>query len=291
MQTGITFDNWWALALIPVFIAFIVIVSKNLYFNSVFRKRITIMLRIMLILCLSIALASPNIKTTLNRTCTIFIADVTDSLSQNSGNLESFIQETLNYATKKDITGIISFARDAVVVKMPDPNNKFSPLNTMVKTDGSNIENALTLAHSIMPKNTAKRLVLLTDGKETSGNSVEKAKLLNRLGYTIDIVPFETNIQNEVQIEEFAAPKQVNAKERYDISLKVNSNVDTKAVIRLYQNRTLAQEKEVELYRGENLLLSQILPKKAELLHILLRLLQTVILYFRTISCLLLLRF
>ena len=172
---------------------------------------------------------------------------------------------------------------------MPDPNNKFSPLNTMVKTDGSNIENALTLAHSIMPKNTAKRLVLLTDGKETSGNSVEKAKLLNRLGYTIDIVPFETNIQNEVQIEEFAAPKQVNAKERYDISLKVNSNVDTKAVIRLYQTGPWLR-KRVELYRVKIFSFTDT-SEESGIVTYLLRLLQTVILYFRTISCLLLLRF
>lgn len=253
MQTGITFDNPWALALIPVLIAFIIIAGKNLHFGSVIRKRMIIALRILLVLCLLTSLASPSIKATLNRTGTIFIADVSDSLKRSGDTIQTFVQEALKYASNKDITGIISFADEAAVVKMPDDNNKAFALNTRIKTDGTNIENALTLAHSIMPENTAKRLVLLTDGKETSGNAVEKAKLLNRLGYTLDIVPVEGIYHDEVQIEEFNAPKQVNAKERFDISLKVNSNVNTKAVIRLYQNRMLAQEKVVELYKGENL--------------------------------------
>lgn len=251
MQIGITFDYPWALALIPVLIAFIIIVGKNMHF--LFRKRIIMALRVVLILCLSIALASPNIKTTLNRTGTIFIADVSDSLNRNSGSIQTFINEALNHASKKDVTGIISFADEAVVVKMPDENNRAFPLNTRIKTDETNIGNALTLAHSIMPENTAKRLVLLTDGKETAGNALEKAKLLNRLGYTLDVVSVQGYVENEVQIEEFTVPQQVNAKERFDISVKVNSNIDTKAIIRLYQNRVLAHEKAVELYKGVNL--------------------------------------
>ncbi|NLX76017.1 MAG: VWA domain-containing protein [Clostridiaceae bacterium] len=253
MRIGVTFDNPWALALIPVLAAFIIITGRKLYFSTKARKRAIIALRIMLVLCLSMALASPGIRTTLKQTGTVFIADVSDSMNRNSSILQFFIEDSLKHASRRDITGIISFAADAVVVKMPDDSRKSLPLNTRIRTEGTDIENALTLAHSIMPENTAKRLVLLTDGKETSGNAVEKAKLLSRLGYTIDVAPFPGNIGYEVQIEEFNAPKQVNSKERYDISVKINSTVDTKAVIRLYQNRTLAQEKEVELYRGENL--------------------------------------
>jgi len=253
MQTGVTLDNPWALALVPVLVAFIIITAKKLHFGSIFKKRMIIALRIMLVLCIAVAMASPAVKSTFNRTGTVFIADVSDSIIRSSDSMQSFVRQALDYSSKKDVTGFISFADEAVVVKMPDDNNRDFSLNTRIKTDGTNIENALTLAHSIMPGTVAKRLVLLTDGKETSGDALKKVKLLNRLGYTVDVVPIEGIYQEEVQIEEFNAPKQVNAKERFDISLKVNSNINTTAVIRLYQNRTLAQEKVVELYKGDNL--------------------------------------
>jgi len=253
MRTGITLDNPWALALVPVLIAFIIITARSLHFGSLIRKRLIIALRITLILCLVIAMASPAVKSSYNRTGTVFIADVSDSIIRSSDRIQSFVQQALNHASKKDIAGFISFADEAVVVKMPDDSNKTFSLNTRIKTDGTNIENALTLAQSIMPETVAKRLVLMTDGKETSGNALEKAKMLNRLGYTVDVVPIEATGQDEVQIEDFSAPKQVNAKERFDISLKVTSNINTNAVIRLYQNRMLVQEKTVELYKGANL--------------------------------------
>lgn len=253
MQKEIIFDNYWALMLIPVLIAFIIIVGRNLHFRSTLRKRITMAIRIMLVLCLSIALAAPSITTRLNRTGTIFIADVSDSTKASGGNMQDFIDQALHFAQRKDITGVVAFANDATVVKMPDNENTSFSLDTRLRSNDTNIQRALTLSQSIMPENVAKRLVLLSDGKQTSGNAIETATLLNRLGYTVDVARVGTVTGKEVQIEEFTSPKQVNAKEVFDISVKIKSNVDTKAIIRLYENRALAQEKVVELYEGDNL--------------------------------------
>jgi len=252
MQTGITFDNPWILALIPVLAAFVITAGKKLHFRSAAKKRMVTAIRILLMICLVLAMSSPNIKSSFGQTGTIFLADVSDSLKRSGDDMRAFVQQSLYYAAKKDITGFISFADEAAIVKMPDQNNKDFSLNTRIKTDGTNIEKALTMAQSIMPENTAKRLVLLTDGKETAGNALEKAKMLNRLGYTVDIVPFNNIINDEVQMDELNSPKQVNAGERFDITLKISSSTNTNAIIRLYQNRTLAQEKTVELYKGDN---------------------------------------
>ena len=82
-------------------------------------------------MCLSIALAAPSITTKLNRTGTIFIADVSDSTKANRDSMQAFIDEALNYAQNKDITGAVTFANDAAVVKMPD--NKNTPFSLDVR--------------------------------------------------------------------------------------------------------------------------------------------------------------
>ena len=96
---------------------------------------------------------------------------------------------------------------------MPDNKNTPFSLDVRLRSNDTNIQRALTLSQSIMPENVAKRLVLLSDGKQTSGNALETAALLKRLGYTLDVVRVETVTGDEVQIEEFISPKQVNAKE------------------------------------------------------------------------------
>ncbi len=253
MRIGITLDYPWALALFPVLAAFVIITGRNLRLASAFKKRAVVSLRVVLMLILTLAIASPTVLSGMNRTTTIFLADISDSVKDRTGDMEAFIGEAAKHASNRDSTGVISFAGEARVIQMPGVNNGMLTLHDRLQSAGTDMEKPMILARSIMPENTAKRLVMLTDGKETGGNALETARLLKQLGYTLDVVPFVSELKAEVQMEEFSAPKQVNAKERFDVTVKINSNTNTRATVRLYGNRTLTAEKEVDLYTGENL--------------------------------------
>lgn len=253
MQIGITFDNPWVLALFPVLAAFTFITARKLRLGSAVKKRVIPALRVLLILVLLLAIAAPEISSKSNRTATIFITDLSDSLRDRKGELEAFVQEAISHAENRDVTGVIAFGDEARVIRMPEDRAGTAALPDRLQSDGTDIEKAMLLARSIIPEDAAKRLVLLSDGKETKGDALETARLLKRLGYTLDVVPFTSEEKAEVQIEAFSAPKQVNAGERFDVSVKITSNIQTKASVRLFGNRTLTAEKEVDLYPGENL--------------------------------------
>ena len=253
MQIGITFDNPWVMALFPVLAAFILITAKKLRLGSAFKKRAIPALRILLIFVLLLALAAPEISSKANKTATIFIADLSDSIRGKKNELNAFVSEAVSHAENRDITGLIAFANESRVIRMPEDKAGYGELPDRMQSDETNIEKALLLARSIIPEDAAKRLVLLSDGKETKGDALNAARLLKRLGYTLDVVAFGSDEKAEVQIEEFSAPKQVNAKERFDVSVNISSNIQTKAIVRLFGNRTLTAEKEVDLYPGKNL--------------------------------------
>ena len=253
MQIGITFDNLWVMALFPVLAAYVIITAKKLRLGSAFKKHAVPALRILLIFVLLLALAAPEISSKANKTATIFMADLSDSIRGKKSEMDGFISEAVSHAGNRDITGLIAFADESRVIRMPQDTAGFGSLPDRMQSDGTNIEKAMLLARSIIPEDAAKRLVLLSDGKETKGDALEAARLFKRLGYTLDVVAFDADEKAEVQIEEFSAPKQVNAKERFDVSVKITSNVQTKATVRLFGNRALTAEKEVDLYPGENL--------------------------------------
>lgn len=253
MQIGINFEYPWALALFPVLAAFILITGRTLKAGSAIKNRAIHIIRLLLLLLLLLAASSPNVSLKPKKTTTIFIADVSDSVKDKTGEMESFIKAAMENASERDISGVISFGNDAAIIQMPEDGPVFTNLKSRTKSDGTNIEKALIMARSIMPPDYSKRLVLLTDGKETGGSALETARLLARLGYTLDVVPYVSDEKPEVQLDEFTAPKQVNAKERFDVIVKVKSNVNTRANIRLFGNRTLTAEKQVDLYKGDNL--------------------------------------
>lgn len=253
MRIGITFNNPWVLGLLPILAAFTIVTARKLRLGSAVKKRVIPALRILLIFILLLAMAAPEVSSRADKTATVFIADLSDSLRDKKDELEAFIDEALSHAGNRDVTGLIAFADEARVVRMPEIRGEMVALPDRLQSGGTDMEKAMMLARSIIPENAAKRLVLLTDGKQTKGDALEAARLLKRLGYTLDVVPFSTEEKAEVQIESFSAPKQVNAGERFDVTVKVKSNVPTKATLRLFGNRTLTAEKEVELYPGDNL--------------------------------------
>jgi Mg-chelatase subunit ChlD len=255
MQIGIMLENPWLLTLFPVLAAFIILSAKNLNTGSMIRKRISIMLRLLLVFCLVLAISGLTVAAKANRTVTLFVADISDSVRDRIGEMEAFINEAMSGMTNRDTAGIISFAGQASVILLPQEKKGFSNLYLQqpVEADQTDIQNAMTLARSVMPENAAKRLVLITDGKETKGDAVETARMLNHIGYTINVVPFVSDQKAEVQLDEFTAPKQVSAKERFDVNVKIYSNIGTEATVRLFANRTLTAEKKVQLYHGENL--------------------------------------
>jgi len=253
MQIGVTLEHPWILALVPVFIVYVILAGRRIKHMPSLKKRIAQVLRIFLMITLTLAAASPSVQTKAGTTTTIFAADISDSNKKSLDEIEYFIGEAMKNAGNKDFTGVITFAAESSVLKMPSKENTAVSIDSRIKSDSTDIEKAIVAARSIMPENTSKRIVLLTDGKETSGNAIEVAGLVNRLGFTVDVVPFEKAYGAEVQVDEFTAPKQVNAGERFDISVKISSSTDTKATVRLFANRTLTAEKEVDIYKGTNL--------------------------------------
>lgn len=253
MQIGVTLEHPWILALFPVFVVFVILAGKRIKHMPALKKRTAQILRIILILALTLAAASPSVQSKAGKTATIFAADISDSNKKSADEIERFIGEAVKHAGNKDLTGVISFAAESSVLKMPSKENGIVSIDARIKSDSTDIEKAIVLARSIMPEKAAKRIVLLTDGRETTGDAVEAASLAKRLGFTVDVVPFEQDYGAEVQIDEFTAPKQVNAGERFDISVRISSTTDTKAAVRLFANRALTAEKEVDLYKGTNL--------------------------------------
>lgn len=186
MQIGVTLEHPWILALFPVFVAYVILTGKRIKHMPLLKKRIAQVLRIVLMLTLTLAAASPSIQTKAGTTTTIFAADISDSNKKSMNEIERFIDEAMKNAGKNDLTGLISFAAESRVLKMPSKEDTVVSINSRIKSDSTDIEKAIVLARSIMPDNTAKRVVLLTDGKETSGNAIETASLMNRIGYTVD---------------------------------------------------------------------------------------------------------
>jgi Ca-activated chloride channel family protein len=90
--------------------------------------------------------------------------------------------------------------------------------NTTLQGTQSRLSDGVQMAMAIAPPDMATRILLLSDGNETSGNLKEAARIVASNGIPIDVVPVEYEHSKEVVFERLAAP--VRARNGETISLR-----------------------------------------------------------------------
>lgn len=247
-----SFNHPLVLLLVPLAAAYVIYTSKRLSLLKKSRRTLIIALRCIVLTLLIICIAGFGIKNVSNHTTDIFLVDGSDSTIKSKSAMEDFIRSAVKGKHTSDKIGIINFGTNSVVEMNPSEKPTFSNMQTQINGNFTNIEQALKLASSMIPSGDKKRIILLSDGRENTGNSLKQARLLKQQNIILDVFPVENDISKEVQVKEIKLPETLHRNERFDVTVKLDSTVKTRAVIKLFADRELAFEKSIEVQTGEN---------------------------------------
>lgn len=249
---AINFQNPFLLLLIPIAFGIIFYFHDGLKNMNKGRKRAILFVRSVIFILIILSLSGIHIKTYVDDITTIFAVDLSESSVENQKNFKSFIIEALKHKSKKDNVGIISFGRKSEVEIPIADNIKNIEFQTNPGKDFTNIENALKISRSIIPDDTMKRIVLLTDGEENIGSSIKESSYFKENKIDLKVLKVNKSILDEVQLSSVEIPKGLYENQSFDIKLNIWSNVATMSKINLYSGREMVGEKEVSIEKGEN---------------------------------------
>lgn len=249
---AISFNSPIVLLLIPLVIFLIIYFKDRLSGMEKDRKRLIIICRLLIFVLLILALSGLNIKTYVDTVTTIFAVDLSESTKDNHDEYRSFIESSLEYSTERDKVGIVAFGKESEIESavgnaindvefLTDPGNQFT-----------NIEKALEISQAVLPQDTMKRVVLLTDGEENIGDSLKKGNILKYNDIQLKVFKTEREETEEVQLKSLFIPKILYENQSFDIVANIYSNVKTKGILTLYQGRQVIGEEEVILEEGDN---------------------------------------
>lgn len=245
------FENPWLMLLVFPAAAFMYYTAKRMMRLAKWRRISIISLRSLVFLLVILLLAGFTLENISDTTTTLFLVDSSDSIIDKE-KASSFIREAIKNMGRNDEAGVINFGGNSAIEVLPGRHPVLYGMQTRINSSYTDIENALITAQSIMPWDHMKRVVLLTDGRENAGDSLFQVKQMKSKGFSVDVYPIVAEIDQEVQLQELRIPESVNLNEQFEISINIKSNVNTKAVLQLYNDRLLAVRKEVVLNKGEN---------------------------------------
>lgn len=229
--------------------------------RKMWKKYVPVILHMVICTLLVLCLAGLTFVTTTNEQSVMILMDLSDSTAKSHGKIVTYansIKEGMD-----ENCGIIAFAGDCVYeVKLKGGASKAN-LTKVVAAD-TDIAGAMEYAASLLPNDTNRRIILLSDGKQTSGDANATASALAKKGFRIDAVYFEsTYLDNaEMQISDVALPDNVYAGDPIDILVTVDSNVTGEVDVVLSDGEDELERTTVNLQKGTNTVSFRTVAKK-----------------------------
>jgi uncharacterized membrane protein len=217
------------------------------------RDSISLLLRGVIILLVILALADLQIVRSSDRLAVVFLVDVSDSMDSASQDAaEGYIRDALGHMQVNDLAGVIAFGADAQVARSMSSINELGPVRVSPQSGNTNLAAAVRLGLALFPGDAARRLVVLSDGQPTIGDTMASAQLAAAAGVEISYVSYTHAPTPEIQVRDVIVPTVLHEDQEFNLTVTVTSEEDTRATITVYAAGNIMSRQERELFAGDN---------------------------------------
>lgn len=252
----IEFAHPWALLFLPVVIGIVVGISlwdRKKYGGKWRRRGIgELIVRCLVLTLVVLGIAGASVKKSSDLTTTIYLVDLSDSVRDSMEEEISFLRSAISGMPAKNQAGIVVFGADAQIEQFVTDKKVFSDVQSTVTATATNLEQAVQTAQALFPDDTAKRLVLLTDGAENAGNLADLAVSFAGTGTELKVVKYDNTVVEEVYVSDVKLPETISEGDQFEVQVEIYASEATAATVSLYSGRSLKGQKQVNLQKGEN---------------------------------------
>jgi uncharacterized membrane protein len=224
------------------------------------RARISLGLRALIVLLLTASLAGFQVQTTPSNQSLLVIADLSASVQSALDSEAAAVRHILQQRQGENRAGVLSFGRDPQVEVNISTAPQFGEFQSQPNPHYTDIAAALQLGGSILPDNSRKHIVLISDGRANLGDAVAEARLLRAEGVRVDTVALPVPLGAEVYVDRLDAPRTLTQGQQANAQALIVTNTATHATVRWYLDRTLINTVQLDLPVGETTIKQTVKP-------------------------------
>jgi uncharacterized membrane protein len=217
----------------------------------------------LIVLLLTGSLAGFQYSTSPAAQSLIVAADLSAS-TQSALDVETAtVQRILAQRRGNDRAGVLSFGRDPQVEVSVSTDPQFAEFQSQPNRNYTDLAAAMQLAGSILPTDTRRHIVVVSDGRANLGDAVGEARLLRAEGVRVDTVALPVPIGAEAYVSDLSAPSTLNRGEQAIARAVIVSNTATPATVRWYLDNILLSTAQLALANGETTISQTVKPTTA----------------------------
>jgi uncharacterized membrane protein len=194
----------------------------------------SLVIRLVLVALVIIGLARPQIERTADKLAVVFLVDVSHSVEPVMQQYaQNYVQLAADAMRDKDLAAVVVFGSSAQVEAPMRAELELIPREYQLQTN-TDLAEAMRLGLALFPSDTAKRMVILSDGEQTVGDAADVAQLAAATGVQVDYVSLPEAIagqsagqQSEVMITDVSAPAVVQEGSPFNLAVTIATNLPT----------------------------------------------------------------
>ena len=248
-------DWLWLLLTIPVMAA---LSWRALCSLDPLKRYISLAIRSIVVLLLVLCLAGiAHVRTNKNLTV-LFLLDRSNSIPKEKyAEQEQYIYEAVKDMPKDDKVGVLTFDGQSYVEQLPMRGGVFfDVLPATSLPDRTDMAGAMRMAMALFPHDTAKRIVLVTDGNNNVGNVLDEIRSAKANGIGVDVLPMYYLHTEEVYVEKLVVPASAKEGDMIPLRAIITSRKSVSGTVSLTDNGVPVELSEdiarVRLRPGQN---------------------------------------
>ncbi len=247
-----TFSTPLALVLLLA-IPFVLYIGWPRYAYRRRRDTFSLALRVLIVACVALALAGAQVSRAADKLAVIFLVDASDSIGADLREQQmDYIRESLDRMGPDDLAGVVIFGANPVQERPVNNVRELGDLRAAPITSNTDIAEAVRLGMALFPNDAARRMVLLSDGRPTVGDTDSAVRLAAAAGVEISYIPFSREPGPEVQVTDLRVPSAVTEDQPFDLGLTIEAEEATSATVTILDSGQIVQRQQVNLRQGVN---------------------------------------
>jgi Ca-activated chloride channel family protein len=217
------------------------------------RKRLSLIIRLVVVTLIFLALAGTRWVKKNDTLSVIFLMDASKSVRDDQREQElKFVQEAARGKRRNDTVGVVTYGLD------PDmkvqPGNPFA-LNSVTHhgpTNATDISQAMSFALPLIPRGSAGKFVILSDGNENVNSALAEVPTLTADGVRVDTVALPSSLKKEALVDKMVLPSRVKIGEPFAVKVITNALNAQRGRLTLRRNgEPVGPTREVDIPAGK----------------------------------------
>ena len=219
------------------------------------RRYLALALRLTALSLVVTALAGPNIRLNASDLSEVILLDHSESITPAQRQQEeAFVADALAHKGQQDRLAVVSFAGDAAVERplSQDPTPPVYGQDSTLNASQTDLGKAIQLGLGLLPPDSARRLVLVSDGNANAGDAQQAAALAEAAGVQLDTVALQGEAGPQALVEALDAPSRLHEGDSFTATIQARATQTMQATLELTADDRVVGSQDVQLQPGAN---------------------------------------